>query len=182
MGKYFFPDLVLPSVSHLDGAMLLERGIKGLLFDLDNTIIRRDAAILDQPAEQRLQELLAGGFRLAIVSNNGRTRVSGLARQLGVPYVSRAVKPFGPSFKRAMQQTGTSRSETAVVGDQVFTDVLGGNLLGLYTILVRPLPGKEFFGTRLISRPLERLVLGRLPVVDRETVGPEGRLFNADKR
>lgn len=182
MVKYFYPDLILPSFLALDGAMLLQRGIRGLLFDLDNTIVRRDAAVLDRPALVRLSELLTGGFRLAIVSNNGSARVACLAGEIGVPYVSRAIKPFGPGFRRAMRLTGTNRSETAVVGDQVFTDVLGGNLLGLFTILVRPLPGKEFIGTRLISRPLERLVLARLATREREAQRPEERLFHADKR
>ena len=177
MGKYFYPDLVLPSFLELDGAMLLQRGIRGLVFDLDNTIVRRDASVLEPAAARRLQELLAGGFRLAIVSNNGSARVSSLAGALGVPYVSRAVKPLTPSFKRAMHLTNTKRSETAVVGDQIFTDILGGNLLGLYTILVRPLPGAEFIGTRLISRPLEKLVLARLAAGVRE-----GGLVHADKR
>lgn len=162
MGKYFYPDLVLPSILDLNGALLRARGIRGLVLDLDNTIVRRDASFLSPPEATRLAELLAGGFSMAIVSNNGSARVSSLAAELGVPYVSRAVKPLGPGFKRAMQLTGTTRRETAVVGDQIFTDVLGGNLLGLYTILVCPLPGREFIGTRLISRPLERLILWRL--------------------
>jgi HAD superfamily phosphatase (TIGR01668 family) len=180
VGKYFFPDLVLSSFLDLDRAMLLQRGIRGLVFDLDNTIVRRDASFLSPAADLKLRDLLAGGFRVAIVSNNGSVRVSSLAGTLGVPYVSRAVKPFGAGFKRAMRLTGTGRRETAVVGDQIFTDVLGGNLLGLYTILVRPLPGREFIGTRLISRPLEKLVLARLGGRDNE--GPEGGVLRAGKR
>lgn len=176
LGKYFRPDLVLPSVLDLDGALLLKTGIRGLLFDLDNTIVRRDARVLEQPVAQRLRDLMAGGFSLAIVSNNGRARVSSFADELGVPCVSRAVKPLGAGFTRAMRLMGTSGSETAVVGDQIVTDVLGGNLLGLYTILVHPLPGREFFGTRLVSRPLERLLLARMES------GGEGGRSNADKR
>ena len=170
MGRFLYPDLVLPSIGALDQAVLRSRGIRGIIVDLDNTIARRDRETLDEPAAGKLRELLAEGFRLAVVSNNGSARTAAVAAQAGIPFVAPAVKPFAAAFRRAMRLSGTSPAETAVVGDQIFTDVLGGNLLGLFTILVRPLPGKECIATRLISRPLEKVVLARLAA--RGRVGP----------
>ncbi|HBC94015.1 MAG TPA: YqeG family HAD IIIA-type phosphatase, partial [Pelotomaculum sp.] len=85
-----------------------------------------------------------------------------VAGLLGLPAVHRAVKPLVGPFRRAMGMLGTKPAETALIGDQIFTDIFGGNLCGLYTILVVPLQGKEFWGTRLFSRPLEKIVLARL--------------------
>jgi HAD superfamily phosphatase (TIGR01668 family) len=79
-----------------------------------------------------------------------------------IPSVTRAIKPRKSPFRRAMKMLGMTPGETAVVGDQIFTDILGGNRLGLYTILVVPMPGKEYWATELINRRLERLVLWRI--------------------
>ena len=109
-----------------------------------------------------LSELRSLGLELCIVSNNSRGRVGSIAGLMDLPAVPRAVKPFVSSFRRALKLTGTLPGETALVGDQIFTDILGGNLTGLYTILVVPMKGKEFWGTRLFNRPLEKIVLARL--------------------
>ena len=84
-----------------------------------------------------------------------------MARVLDVPAISKARKPSRRAFRQALATLGTTEKETAVVGDQLFTDVLGGNRLGLYTVLVMPLSKREFFGTKAI-RSLERIVLRRL--------------------
>jgi len=97
-----------------------------------------------------------------LVSNSRSRRVRIIAEQLNLPAVVRAGKPALSAFRKGMKILGTKPEETVLVGDQIFTDVLGGNLAGVYTILVNPLPGKDFVGTRLITRPLERLVLARL--------------------
>lgn len=141
---------------------LREKGFKGILLDLDNTIIRRDSYSFSREVLQYIEELRGQGFAVGIVSNSRSRRVKIIAAQLGLPAVERAGKPAAGAFRRGMKMLGTKPEETVLVGDQIFTDVLGGNIAGLYTILVTPLAGKDFVGTRLITRPVERLVLARL--------------------
>ena len=95
---------------------------------------------------------------MCLVSNNKKDRVSNFGRILGVPALSKARKPRRRAFREAMRIMNTRPETTAVIGDQIFTDVLGGNRLGLYTILVVPLSKQEFIGTRCM-RHLERVVL-----------------------
>lgn len=153
------PSLCVPNVPAVDLEKLRSRGIRGLLLDLDNTIIRRDRAFFPGEILLWVEEAKRKGFKLGIVSNNSHERVTTLAGELGVPAVGRAVKPFPGPFRRALVMLGTPPEQSAVIGDQLFTDILGGNLAGLYTILVDPLPGREFWGTRLFSRRLEKVVL-----------------------
>lgn len=152
----------MPSVVDIRIDWLRDKGFKGVLFDLDNTIIRRDSYEFTREMLRYIEELRSQGFAVGLVSNSRSKRVKIIAEQLALPAVERAGKPRASAFRRGMKMLGTTPEETVLVGDQIFTDVLGGNLAGLHTILVTPLPGKDFVGTRLITRPLERLVLSRL--------------------
>lgn len=100
-------------------------------------------------------------MRSCIVSNNFSLRVRRIGALLGIPVVGWALKPVPIGFWRAMAIMGTDRATTALVGDQLFTDVLGGNLLGLRTILVDPLSPHEFPTTRLVRR-IEGLIRARI--------------------
>jgi len=156
-----FPKTYLACVTDIDVDWLRRKGFRGVLFDLDNTIIRRDTHEFSREILEFIEKLRGHGFAMGIVSNSRTGRVDELVRRLNIPAVGRAAKPFGHTFRNALKMLGTTPAETVIVGDQIFTDVLGGNLAGLHTILVTPMPGKDFIGTKLISRPLERLVLAR---------------------
>lgn len=156
------PKEIVSRLEDINLQRLKARGICALLIDLDNTVVRRDHDLFTPEVKEWLERAREMGFKICIVSNNSTRRVQNLARQVGVPFVHRAAKPLRRPFYRAMKLLGVSSAETAVIGDQLFTDVLGGNRAGLYTILVEPLPGKEFWATRLISRRLEKLVMTRL--------------------
>lgn len=162
MLKNLYPRIYVSSILEIKPGLLKDLGLKGVIFDLDNTIVRRDS--LNAPPEilKLITELREEGFKMGIVSNNSRRRVGAIAAEMDMPAVHRAVKPLAGPFRRALKLLGTSPRETALVGDQIFTDILGGNMAGLYTILVVPMQGKEFWGTRLISRHLEKIVLARL--------------------
>jgi len=155
------PDEHLENIYQLDAERLQSLGIKGLITDMDNTLVPWS----DRCVYPRLRTLLANlkklGFQIFIVSNNSQNRGISLARELDIPAIWYAVKPRRRAFRRAMEQMDLSPGEVAVVGDQIFTDVLGGNRLGLYTILVDPISEKEFFWSRMM-RQLERVVLKRL--------------------
>ena len=159
--KLLSPNKHLNSIYELDTEELRSRGIRGIIADMDNTLVPWN----DRAVRPRLASWLAGlkkeGFRLCIVSNNSRERGGQLACELGIPAVWYAVKPRRRAFRRALHIMELTSQETAVIGDQIFTDVLGGNRLGLYTILVTPISEKEFIWTRLM-RKLERFVLNYL--------------------
>lgn len=159
--RVLVPAEVQPSIFAVDFAALRARGIRGLIVDLDNTLVPWRHPAPTPAVLEWLRRAEGAGLGVCIVSNGGSRRVEAFARQAGVAYVGGARKPRRHGFREAMARLGTSPAETAVVGDQLFTDVLGGNRLGLYTILVSPISPREFVGTRFM-RLIEKLVLGRL--------------------
>ncbi|MDO7788670.1 YqeG family HAD IIIA-type phosphatase [Desulforamulus aquiferis] len=156
-----YPKMYVTSLFQIDLEDLKQRGIKSILFDIDNTVIPWDSHKMAPEIERWFRSLSEQGFKVCFVSNNNEHRVSKLCSSLQVPGVHRAAKPRRRGLRQALRLLGTKINETAFVGDQVFTDVLAGNRLGVYTILVSPLAGKEFIGTK-INRQLEKLVLKRI--------------------
>lgn len=147
----------------IDYDALRGKGIRGLVFDLDNTLCPWRAPALDGAAVRLLEGLRARGFRLCVLSNGRLKGRGGVVEDLsrrGIPLIYPAGKPLPFGFRRARKRLGLSPTEIAVIGDQLLTDVLGGNLMGFHTILVEPLGPREHPWTRLVARSLERL-LGR---------------------
>ena len=161
MLKRFSPDLVLDSIYDLDLRKLKKRGIKGIITDLDNTLVVWNAREVEEPLYNWFTTLKDSGFKVCILSNNSSGRVDDFAAMVGVPAVSKAVKPRRTGFRRALEHMNLKAPETAVLGDQLFTDIWGGNRTGLFTILVTPLSRKEFIGTRLV-RQVENLLIRKL--------------------
>jgi uncharacterized protein len=156
----FRPALRAASVTQVSAAFLAARGLRALILDLDNTLVPWHGREVKPEVEAWLKTLHAAGVQLCIVSNTHRPhRLKELAAVLGVQYVPSGGKPRRRGFLRAIQAMGVTADETAVVGDQVMTDIWGGNRCGLLTILVEPLSPVEFIGTRLVSRNVERLLL-----------------------
>jgi HAD superfamily phosphatase (TIGR01668 family) len=135
-------------------------GIKAVLLDLDNTLVEWNNPEPTVELKQWLAAVRARGMQPCLVSNNRGARVSEFAAKVGLPYVSRAVKPRRKGFREAMAKLGVTPAQTAVVGDQLFTDILGGNRSGAYTILVQPLHPRELLWTRMMRR-FERPLLRR---------------------
>lgn len=174
MLKWLTPDLFLDELQALSSAPLRQWGVRGLIFDLDNTLLPYDSYALTAEVLALVEELRDSGYAMCLVSNSNRDRrVKSLGEQAGVAAISRAGKPRRRAFREALALLGTSPEETAAVGDQVFTDVLGANRLGLYSVLVKPLSPTEFIGTRLVRR-LEHLVL--------ETLRRRGELYRLEPR
>jgi HAD superfamily phosphatase (TIGR01668 family) len=158
------PDYYLRSVNDIDLDALRARGVDTLLVDLDNTLLPRDSDTVPDAARAWVRSLAAAGFKVCLVSNNWHERVSVVADELGVDLVAKAVKPLPFAFLRALHKVGSRRSGAAVVGDQMFTDVVGGKLLGMVTVMVFPLSESDLPHT-LALRRLERVVLaGRQPL------------------
>lgn len=155
------PRLYVHSVQQISLKLLRDEGIKGIIADLDNTLVPWNEDAHYPEAVAWLLKIKEAGFSVCIVSNNHPRRAKTLAGIVGVPFIWHAVKPRRRAFCQAMQLMKLNAAQTAVVGDQVFTDILGGNRLGLYTILVRPLKRQEFIVTKLV-RQVEKLILNSL--------------------
>lgn len=134
-------------------------GIRGVILDLDNTLTPWKSVHLSLEIIDWIAQLHATGVHCCIASNAASARrVQPVADQLGIAWITRACKPWPHAFRRAMAVMGTAPDTTAVFGDQIFTDIFGANRLGLYTVLVEPVSSQEALVTRVIQRPLERLV------------------------
>jgi len=144
---------------------LKKRGISGLVIDLDNTLTPWNKNKVAPSVRSWLEKAKRSGFGICIVSNAHRTsRIAAIARDLGIKHVSTAWKPRRSGFRKAMALLNTQPKTTAVIGDQLFTDVLGGKRIGAFTVWVSPISTVEFLTTRFV-RKLERLFvrLVRLP-------------------
>jgi HAD superfamily phosphatase (TIGR01668 family) len=152
------PDLYYSSVHAIDLDALWADGVRALLLDLDNTLLPRDTNVVPDSLKAWVAGLKARGFRVCLLSNNWHERARVVAGQLGLPIVDHAVKPVPFAFLRALSRAHARPREAAVVGDQLFTDILGGKLLGMRTVLVRPLSATDLTHTLLLRR-LEAIVL-----------------------
>jgi HAD superfamily phosphatase (TIGR01668 family) len=161
MYKILCPDLRVVSIYSIDLEQLWNQGIRGVLCDLDNTLIEWDN---NRPSPEMLQWMRLvkeRGFQVCLLSNNSAQRVQEIAQYADVPFFAPARKPLLRVFQQALSSMELRPEQTAMVGDQMFTDVLGGNRLGMYTIWVHPLSSKEFFGTRF-TRIIENAILRQL--------------------
>jgi HAD superfamily phosphatase (TIGR01668 family) len=158
------PDFYYRGVLDIDLAGLAARGIDTLLIDLDNTLLPRDSAVVPEEVKAWAAGLEAAGFRACLVSNNWHERVVRVAEELGFDLVAKAVKPLPFAFMVALRRVGARRAQAAIVGDQMFTDVLGGKLTGITTVLITPMSYADLPHT-LFLRRIERVLLaGRTPL------------------
>jgi len=158
------PDLYYRSVYDIDLSDLSARGIDTLLVDLDNTLMPRNSAQVPEATREWALSLADQGFSACLVSNNWHQRVLGLADELGFGLVPKALKPLPFAFRKAMRLMKATPRSCAIVGDQMFTDVLGGKLTGMTTVLVQPMTASDLPHT-LVLRKLEHVLLaGRQPL------------------
>lgn len=162
------PSRVVESVKELDPEALKAQGIAAIITDLDNTLVPWQHYEIMPGVIEWLAKLEVAGIKICIASNTIHTaRLKQLADTMNIPFVDRVRKPRTGGFRRAMKLMGSNRTNTAVFGDQLFTDVLAGNRLGLHTILLRPpLSKEEFFSTQLV-RYVENGVIRKLREQDR---------------
>jgi HAD superfamily phosphatase (TIGR01668 family) len=158
--RFPHPDLAVGGLADVPLATLRAWGVRGIIVDLDNTLVGYDDRTLAPEVQAWVAAALAAGFRLVLLSNNFEERVAAVGSRLGVPTVANALKPLPSGFLRALRLLQTKRHETVAIGDQLFTDVLGAKLVGLRAVLTEPLVDHDFPATRVL-RMLERKVLGR---------------------
>lgn len=157
--KLFMPNSYVQSVFQIDLDKLVDKGIKGIITDLDNTLVGWDVKEPTEQIKEWFKTAKDKGITITIVSNNNEERVSSFSSHLDVDFIFKARKPMGKAFNRAIKQMNIKPSETVMIGDQMLTDVFGGNRRGLYTIMVVPVKHTDGFITqfnRLIERRLLR--------------------------
>ncbi|WP_227396784.1 MULTISPECIES: YqeG family HAD IIIA-type phosphatase [Jeotgalibacillus] len=158
MIKLFLPNEYVDSVFEITPEKLKKQGIKAIITDLDNTLVEWDRKNATPKLIEWLENMQKHDILVTIVSNNNQLRVAAFSDPIGVPFIYHARKPMGRAFRRALRDMNVKKSETVVIGDQLLTDVLGGNLNKLYTILVVPVAKTDGFFTR-INRLIERRLL-----------------------
>ena len=156
----FAPHRLVERVTEIKPEELAGRGIRGVILDLDNTLVLWQKEELTDEVTVWLAALKAAGLTLCIMSNSViSSRSERIAGRIGGVFIKRARKPSRQGFRRAMELMQTAPITTAIVGDQMFTDIWGGNRAGIYTIMVKPIHPREFAYTRYVSRPPERWLL-----------------------
>ena len=157
MYSYFIPSEFVRSVFHITPEFLKDKGIKGIITDLDNTLVEWDRPDATPMLIEWFKGMKEAGIQVTIVSNNNEMRVRSFADPLGIPFIFKARKPFGKAFRQALQIMSVKKAEVVVIGDQLLTDVFGGNRQKLHTILVIPVAKSDGFVTKF-NRMVERRI------------------------
>lgn len=158
----YIPDIYQKSIFTLDYDKLLERGIKCILMDLDNTLVPVNIKRPNKKIKNLFDELKEKGFTVIIFSNGPKMRIKPFKDELEVDCSARACKPLRKKFIKVIDEYNFSVDEIAIIGDQILTDILGGNKIGITTILVNPVSTYDDIFTRLVTRKLENNILKKL--------------------
>ena len=157
MLERFYPDHEKDSVYKLDFEGFYAKGYRGIIFDVDNTLVPHGARA-DKRAADFFQNLKEMGFSCCLLSNNKEERVKIFYKRVRVPYIHKANKPSVKGYKKAMDLMKTDEKNTLFVGDQIFTDIYGANRTGIYSILVKPIHPREEIQI-VFKRHLEKIIL-----------------------
>ncbi len=157
MFNTFYPDHEAESTYEIDFEALYEQGYRGIIFDVDNTLVPHGAPATDE-VRMFFERLRRIGFQTLLLSNNKEPRVKSFADEVGSSYIFKANKPSPTGYQKAMNSMGTDKNHTLFVGDQLFTDVWGAKRAGITTYLVKPIHPKEEIQI-VLKRKLERIVL-----------------------
>ncbi len=158
MLEFLYPKEYQDSVHHIAYERLKKMGINNLIFDIDNTLAPFDVVEATAEIIALLDELKGKGFKICLLSNNGEQRVVRFNKILKLYAVHKAGKPGSRGIKKALALLEAKKDSTALIGDQIFTDVWCGNRQGLYTILVKPISVRDEFSVKL-KRGIESVVV-----------------------
>lgn len=156
----FKPTFWLKNVLQIDENFLFENNVSAMVLDMDNTLSMHGNPAAEEGIPEWLEKMRDLGIKMRVVSNNTNKRVEPLASILGLEYTANGAKPLTFGVNRAVKAMGAKKSETLVIGDQIFTDVMAGNLAGIRTVLVEPFHLEKTWTFRL-KRRIESLVFHR---------------------
>lgn len=156
----FFPDYYYKNVESIPYEILEKENIKAIIFDMDNTLVDNKYKYSNN-LKIWIENMRSKGIKFCILSNTPRKKkASEISMLLNIKYIINASKPRFKGFKKAFEYLNVDRKNIAIIGDQLFTDIWGGNRVKIKTILVEPIAKKEIIFTR-IKRPLERFIIKR---------------------
>ena len=158
MIKKLLPDYTVKNVAALDESFYISRGIRAVIFDIDNTLVAHTEPTPPKNVLIYFLLLESWGIKYAIVSNNSVERVTSFCKELGVPFYGKALKPRKKYLKKVLSELGISSNETCLVGDQLFTDMLGANRIGFLSVLVTAV-GEDETSFVSFKRKLEKKIL-----------------------
>lgn len=167
-------DMYAKTIEQVNYKKLKDKGIKALIFDLDNTLAYIDN---DEPSEKvkKLIKKLKRDFDIYILSNNfNKKRVSYFSNAIGVDYVYAAIKPSSFGIKKIQKKKNYEKAEMAIIGDQIMTDVLAGNRYGILTVLVETLAVKDLKITAL-NRMIERR---KIKMLEKKGLFKKGKYYD----
>lgn len=145
MLQYLTPNMVFETIYDITPALLQKKGIRGVLIDIDGTVSSHRVALPSDELRTYVKGLQDAGIATLFLSNNKAMRVGTFSDSMGIRWISRAKKPLGRAFRQAIALLDLPAHEIAMIGDQIFTDVLGGNRAGMLTCQVQSLDRKEFW-------------------------------------
>lgn len=145
MGKFCTPNAYVDSIFDITPSGLKEKGLYGVILDVDNTLVATHVKEASDKIIRYIKALKENDIMCIVVSNGAKKRVEHFCKPLGIEFVFNALKPLGRGFTIAIEKLGLAPDNIVIIGDQLFTDVLGGNLKGLHTILVKPIDLNEPF-------------------------------------
>lgn len=154
------PSQTAGSIYDINLGDLWNLGYHHMIIDIDNTITAWNQYHIHQKLKDWIQSARETGFHICLLSNGSQRKVQQFASNLGVMAAPKGGKPFARAFNSALAALQSTAGSTLIIGDQIFTDIAGGNRAGLYTILVDPIDANEFIGTRF-NRLIERALTGR---------------------
>lgn len=151
----FKPDVKLRGITDITVELLKNHDIKALLLDVDNTMSTHHGTILTEGLMEWIAKMQQSGIKLMVLSNSKRFRIQPFAARIGLPFISLGCKPLPTGYLRGVKALGEKRNNVAIVGDQIFTDILGGNAVGVKTILLTPIKPEDGWSFK-IRRKLEK--------------------------
>ena len=168
MIEKYYPDIYCDSIRHIDLDMLKNKGIRGVILDIDNTLVPMHSLDADENAIAWIAELKNRGFKVCILSNAAEKRVLRFNKNIAVHAIHRAYKPAGKAFLGAAEKMELEPENIAVVGDQIFTDIHGGNKVNMLTVLVKPIDKKEILFVRLKRWPEKYIISNYLKKLEHQ--------------
>lgn len=157
MLKLFTPKKYIKDYRHLDVKELKKQGIRLIICDIDNTLAAHDEAHPDEDVKRFVNQMKMEGFDFCLISNNFSDRVTTFAKDLNVKTYAMAKKPLKITYRKIIKESGYQPAQIASIGDQIMTDILGGNRAKIYTILTHPLVVRDLTSTK-INRKMENIV------------------------
>jgi HAD superfamily phosphatase (TIGR01668 family) len=163
----FKPNVKLDKITDITISVLQKYNINSLILDVDNTLSTHHGQVLTDGLEDWLDLMRQNGIKMTVLSNSKAPRLEPFAKKIGLDYISLGLKPLPFGFWRALKRLGSERKNTAIVGDQIFTDIVGGNCVGLKTVLLTPIQLETSLRFR-IKRKIESYVIKLLKITNTE--------------